>query len=242
MPARCATLAEVLTAVPSLATFGDRASGVATFVGSPAPGDTFVVGAAQLVGVAGARTPGANDWSTDGSLLTQALDFIAALNDPANDFAAFVSASQLAPGLAAVQVTTLGTGAAADLPWSTTAPLLLDPGTTLAGGGYLLGLLLDTACSMISVECWGDKASAGHTYLTAHLATVAGAAGQGGEGGPLTSQGMGAISASWATTGFDASDASFSGTKWGRMYIMLRDSLIVLPLVSSSPQRWGGRC
>jgi hypothetical protein len=67
-------------------------------------GDTTTIGGSPLTAVAGARTPGANDFSiAPTTLAAQAAEIAAAINDPANAFAATLTATSFAP------LTTTGT-------------------------------------------------------------------------------------------------------------------------------------
>lgn len=236
-PYACPTLADLLELYPALGTFGQAASGSLTLAAPAPPGALLTIGSAQLQGVAGPRTPGGNNWSTDGTVLEQADSIVSAISDPANSMG-FLVAHVPTPGLARVELTTLATGPAANLPWSTTAPveLVLDGPLSMTGGDAELLAILSVACSMISLEAWGSKANMGGAYLAAHIATMAGAKGMGGEGGPATSRSLGGLSTSYATIAGDTSSAAFN-SRAGRMYIMLRDSLLILPIVGTGLPR-----
>jgi hypothetical protein len=117
-------------------TGGTEASGTATVVTAPlAVGDAIQVGSIYLVGVAGARTPGSDDFNaslTPASAL--ATEIAAALNDPANTQAGI---SAVAVG-AVVTITASSPGTAGnsiDLVPSTTPPGgITVSGATLSGG------------------------------------------------------------------------------------------------------------
>ena len=229
---QCATLDEILAAVPVLKTFGGVASGSITLALSASAGDTLTIGAAQLTGVNGPRTPGANNWSVDGTALQQTTDLLAALQDPLNEVAAFLTVSQPNPVITQLDVATTVTGPVAATPWSTSNPaaIVLDPLDGLTGGAAQLEFISDYACKMIG-DCWGGKAKAGHILLTAHFAIVSGAPGAGGESGPASSKTIDKISKGYATTSFNTDDAAFASTRYGRQYLALRETVMCLPIV-----------
>jgi hypothetical protein len=101
-------------------------SGTVTVVNAPlAAGDTITIGGVTLTGVAGARTPGADDFDaslgTTGGLATE---IAAAINDVANSFAATVSA---VANLSTVTITSVAPGIGGD-------SITLVAATTPAGG------------------------------------------------------------------------------------------------------------
>jgi hypothetical protein len=67
----------------------------------------------------------------------------------------------------------------------------------------------------------------------AHLLTMAGQSANGSaEAGPVASKAIGAISISYATAAAAAGDESLARTKWGRMYLDLRASVLIGPTVA----------
>lgn len=82
-------------------------------------------------------------------------------------------------------------------------------------------------------QVWGDARSTGHMLRTAHLLTIAGqSAGGSTEGGAVASKAIGAISISYAQAAIAAGDESLARTKWGRMYLDLRASIMIGPVVA----------
>jgi len=107
----------------------------ATITVGPAPGagDTITIGGVPLVGVAGARTPGSDDFDVTAGLSTAAADIVAAINDGANSFAALVTAANVG---AVVTITAVPVGALGNaVTLATNDPVeLAISGSTLEGG------------------------------------------------------------------------------------------------------------
>jgi hypothetical protein len=157
------------------------------------------------------------------------------INDTAAGFASTVSA--LATASTTALVTSQTTGIAGDIAWSTSdvVDIVLDPLTALSGGSDQIDFFLDCACSMINAQCWGSKFECGVIYLAAHLMTVA----TGADAGTASAKTIDKISVTYATTGFDTSDAAFSSTKWGRLYLAIRETILVFPVVGTGlPRVW----
>ena len=88
--------------------------------------------------------------------------------------------------------------------------------------------LLEVAGSMISLECWGTKASNGHLLLAAHLLQLFAGAGGASAGGPVASRTIGKISESYAVA--TQADAELATTTYGQLYLTLRKTLLLLPI------------
>lgn len=237
MAARCATLDELLAVIPEFLSFGGQGNGTVTFPVGVTTGSIVTIAAKDLTGVVGARTSGSDDWSVDGDKITEAASFADAVNDPLNSFTTTATAGVLIEGTPEVLVTSVATGIAGNLPWSTSTPLtiVLDPLANLAGGETILEFFLQCACTMINIQCWGVKASNAHILLTAHLLTIAG----GDEGGVASSKKIDKIQVNFSVASFDTSDAAFASTKWGRMYLALKSTVFVAPLVGTGlPRHW----
>lgn len=87
-------------------------------------------------------------------------------------------------------------------------------------------MLLDIAGSMISVECWGIKASNGHLLLAAHYLKIF--AEENTAGGPIASRSLGKISESYSVA--PQADGELATTKFGLLYLALRKTLFLLPI------------
>ena len=229
MARRCATLTEFLDQVPECRTFGDTSRGTVTFNDQPGAGSkvtitddfTFpsVVGA--LVAVAGA--PAANEYQIGANTTETAANFVTAANLATNAINALVMAESTGA------VVTLGT--AAEGPNSM---FLMDSddvnvvvsGTRMEDGDDMVRHALDCACLAINLDCWRDKASCAHIYLTAHLCSVA----NGEERGLLTAKTIDKISVSFGNV-MAKEAGEFSSTKWGRLFEAMRSTLLVMPLV-----------
>jgi hypothetical protein len=226
----CLTAEAFLALVPAFSAVGGASTGTIEWVATGTAGDTIDIGGVQLTAVAGARTAGSNTWSVDGSDVAEATSFVAAIAD--SDATAIVSAEKTTPTI--VELTTVGLGYDSELALATSAPLVYTlSGDTLTGGSDLLDFQLETTCLMINTSVWGTKAGAAQAYLCAHFMAVATGAG-GGETGATTSRTIAQISQSNASTAFDTSDAAFASTKWGRLYLALRATVINFGMMTSA--------
>lgn len=103
-------------------------------------------------------------------------------------------------------------------------------------GDPILQVWLDVAQDMIPISWWGVKALNGHIFLAAHLYTVAnptGVGGSGGESGPVKTREIDKLRIEYESAGSGSStvDPLLGATKYGRLFIVLRMSLLVLPIV-----------
>lgn len=99
--------------------------------------DSVTIGGTTLTGVSGSRTSGNDDFSVDGTTTSEiATEIIAAINDPANSFAATVNAMAIV-NVVTITANTPGAGGnAITLSVSTTPPGgMTASGATLTGGG-----------------------------------------------------------------------------------------------------------
>ncbi len=230
----CTSIETFLGVLPEFASVGGTSSGTITWLGEGSALDTIDIGGLQLVAVAGARAAGSLTWSVDGNAVAEATSFVAAIGD--SEAADIVTATKTTP--TTVKITTLAHGYDSELHFATSAPLVYElSGATLDGGASLLELQLAAACSMVQASVWKSKTEMGRIYLAAHFLAVATGMG-GGETGVTTSRTIDRISQGNAATAFDMSDAAFASTKWGRMYIALRDSILVMPVTSSRAVGW----
>jgi hypothetical protein len=77
-------------------------------------------------------------------------------------------------------------------------------------------------------DVWGAKFTVGLAYLVAHLMTLS--ISRGGEiAGPLTSETVGATSASYGTSGLTEEEMGTTG--YGQMFVSLRRGIVYSPLV-----------
>lgn len=150
---------------------GVAASGDITATGAPATaGDTFTVAGQQYVGIAGARTPGANDWDVTGvSVTAVATEIAAAINDPLNgtpagSVTALVTATP-AVGVVAIAANAVGT-AGNSIALAEASTSLTVSGAALAGG-------IDSV-SLTAVEANGNAAAVLALYAFGDLTAAAG--------------------------------------------------------------------
>lgn len=89
-------------------------------------------------------------------------------------------------------------------------------------------LWLDVTAGQINISQWGLKASVGHALLAAHALTVS----EGKERGPINQMSIDKLSVVHAAVGTATQlDANYSTTKWGRLFLACRASLIVIGIV-----------
>lgn len=230
----CLTAAAFLALVPDFASVGGPSTGTIVWAATGTAGETISIGGVQMTAVAGARVAGSNTWSVDGDAATEATSFVAAIAD--SDAAEIVTAEKTTP--TAVEVTTIGLGYDSELAFATSTPLVYTlSGDTLTGGSDLLDFQLETTCLMVNASAWGSKAGAAQAYLCAHFMAIATGKG-GGETGATTSRSMAAISQSNASTAFATTDAAFASTRWGRMFLALRATVINFGMLTSSRGGW----
>lgn len=228
----CITLEEFLALTGTeFRAFGAASTGTVDVVSVGAAAQTITIGEVVLTAVAGVRTPGSDDFSlASGTALGVAQSIVDAISDGANSFVAIVKARLETPGVSVVALESVTTGYDSQVPISTSTPLVYAlSGTTLVGGRSVLAQLLEVTCAMLG-DCWGSKRSYGHLYLAAHYATVA----NGGAGGIVSTRSIDKISESYAIGQFFTLDPQYGSTKWGVLYLMLRGTLLRLPVVGRS--------
>jgi hypothetical protein len=228
----CLDVDAFLALCPEFASVGGASVGTIEWLTTGTAGQTISIGGVQMTAVSGARTAGTSTWSVDGDAVTEATSFVAAIAD--SEAADYVTAEKTTPQI--VRVTTLGKGLDSELVFATSSPLVYElSGDTLEGGSDLLDFQLAVACSMVNATRWGSKAGYAHAYLTAHLMTVSGSSGSnGGELGVTTSRTIDRISQANAATSFDTSDAAFASTKWGRLYLALKKTVLNIPMMTGA--------
>ncbi len=223
------TIEAFLALVPEFASVGGPSIGTIEWLNTGTVGDTISIGGVQMTAVAGARVAGSSTWSIDGAAVAEATSFVAAIAD--SEAADIVSAVKTTPVI--VQITTLAEGYNSEIAFSTSDAAVYElSGATLAGGSDLLDFQLSTTASMVNVSTWRGKAGAAQAYLCAHFMAIATGAG-GGETGATTSRSIDRISQSNAATSFDMSDAAFASTRWGRLYLALKATVLRIPMATS---------
>lgn len=224
----CLSVATFLALVPEFSSVGGPSIGTIEWLSTGTVGDTIDIGGVQMTAVSGARVAGSSTWSVDGSAVAEATSFVAAIAD--SEAADLVSAVKTTPSI--VKVTTLGGGVDSELAFTTSDAAVYDlSDTTLTGGSDLLDFQLETTCLMVNASKWGSKAGAAQAYLAAHFMAIATGAG-GGETGATTSRSIDRISQANASTAFESSDAAFASTRWGRMYLALKATVLRIPMAT----------
>lgn len=149
------------------------ASGTVTVGATPlATGDLVVVNGTNLVGTAGVRTSGSDNFSVSGGTVDAiAAEIAAAINDPANTFASLVSAES-ALGVVTVTAVRAGdTGNAITLGVTTVPPgNMVVSGAVLAGGGSAGN---EVALNQVSVQnCLLEASGIGGYQIWSDTANV----------------------------------------------------------------------
>ena len=158
-----------------------QAEGTIT-VTTPAAGATITIGGVVLTAVAGARTPGSDDFDqSSGDPATIAADIVAAINDAGNSFATIATATSLdaVVTLEAVPVGTLGNAVTLA---SNSAVTMAVSGATLEGGSNESALSVSQitadVTAILGLLGWGsltaaavdmDRASVNSALATATL-------------------------------------------------------------------------
>lgn len=224
------TVSSFLSIAGEFASAGQASTGTVAWLGAGVAGQTIVIGPLEFTAVAGARAAGSTTWSVVGTTSAQASSFVAAIAD--SEAADLLTAAKVTP--TSVMLTTLSTGPASELSLETTAPATYEmSGPNLTGGSTLIEFTLNVAASMVNASAWRAKANAATIYLAAHMLAVETGLG-GGETGVITSRGMDRLSTANASTSFDTGDAAMASTRWGRMYLALRKTLLVTPAATSA--------
>jgi len=221
MPQRCATIDELLTQAPEFLTAGSRSAGVLTFASNPAPGDSVTLSTQYGVPIVSETYVAGTDFPIG-----------ADAEETATNFATALATSALAIGTASaevVSITSLSTGPISVLETTSSAASMVWTDPTLVGGDEMVNNILECTCCLINLTVWGQKASCAHVYLAAHFLATAGFGS--GEQGPVSAKSIDKLSLSFATV--MPSDGEFATTKWGRLYSMIRSTLMTLGLSSN---------
>lgn len=217
MAERCATLDELLTEAPELATLGSVSTARLLVDSNPAPGDSFTITDAQATLPTSETYVAGTDFVIGANETETAANIVTALAS-----SSLVNASSIGAG---VYLATKATGPRTLYTLASTAASLVPSSAAMSGGAAYLESLLACTCRMINLACWGAKASCASAYLAAHFALVA----EGEETGPVSSRTLDKLAESYASN--PSSDADFGSTKYGRLYVALRKTLIIAPIV-----------
>lgn len=227
----CLDVTAFLGFLPAFASTGSTSSASIKWLATGTAGQTITIGSVTLTAVAGARAAGSSTWSVDGTAEQEAASFRAAIADSAAS--ALVAASGSGT---TVNLTTVSKGPASLLDLATSDAEVYEL-TAFAGGDDQVRLTLEMTCTMIG-ECWGSKAGMAHAYLTAHFLEVDADK----EKGTVTGRSMNSISHSLTAPSFDAGDAPFASTRYGRLYLALRKTIPVLPMTTAGGYLGGCGC
>ncbi len=111
--------------------------------------------------------------------------------------------------------------------YATDADLLLRVPVTAGVDADLRAAVLLDARRLIndSNRSYDTRTVPAHCYLTAHILTIVDPGTMGGEAGQVTSLKAGEIAASFAAPSY-TTDETLATTKWGRLYMMIRKTVI----------------
>lgn len=221
MPKRCATPAEFLAVAPDFLSVGSKSVGSITLATQPLIGDFVVLSTQYGVPLVEELYEAGTDFAIGATVEDTALNLAAAIDGRA--LASATSSGSL------ITIVSKATGPIGVLVMVTSDPLVFVlSGPTLVGGLSELEFALHCACSMINLECWGEKAECAHIYLTAHILAIVSGAG-GGESGPIERKKIDKIEIQYAASS-STSESDFGSTKWGRLYLAMRKTLFIAPL------------
>jgi hypothetical protein len=213
---RCATLAEFLTQAPEFLGFGSESAGTLTVATNPSPGDSITLATRYGVPIVTETYVADTNYSIGVDETATAAAIAAAI-----DGGVLAAASSDGPVVSILtSVGPLGslslTSDSANLVWGE---------TPMTPGDAQVMFALNCACSQINLSCWGVKADCAHVYLTAHMLAVQ----SGQQSGAVSSKTIDKLSISYANA--TPTNAELSSTKWGRMYMQLQKTVMVLPVI-----------
>lgn len=141
-----------------------QAQGSIVVAGVPAAGETITIGGVVLTGVAGARTPGSDDFDVTGPTSAIAADIAAAINDGANSFTGTVTASAIS---STVILTAVPVGAAGNGITLVTSDAV---NFTLSGGSLTGGVDGNPSYPMVGDSGAGDVGSPRRVFVEIEVA------------------------------------------------------------------------
>ena len=222
MAQRCATVAELVQLDPSISDYGVQDTGTLTVASTPNSGDTLTL--LDEHGVLPVQV-----------VLTAGTDFVIAGTDEetAANIATAINALSITQATAigtVVHVASVATGEDGKISTTSSDASMVWASAALSGGTSGLEDLLDCTCKMVNLETWRTKASCGHSYLALHFLEVSGVNG-GGEAGAIERRKIDKLEIDYAAVAsVSEGDAAFGSTKWGRLYLAMRSTLMVLPM------------
>lgn len=216
-----ATVADVVALVPAAGTLGPASTGSITVISfNVAAGDSITYAGLTLTAVDGARTSGSDNFQGDLGLgvAATAAEILAAIQDPLNSWATVVTGTVAG---AVVSLTTIATGSNS-VGALTSSDLAMMTTTGMTGGDILILTMVNVAASMVNVACWGEKTCDATKFLALHfLASVEG--GFSGAKPTATSIKIKDIGKTYSVA--TPTDALFGSTQWGKMYLMLYETV-----------------
>lgn len=219
MPQRCSTLAEFLAGAPEFLTFGEASDALLTVLVQPSPGDSITMQTRFGVPIVTESLIADTNFDIGANEAATAANIASAINDGALAAASSSGATvAILTGNGPIGSLTLSSSNPAALSWSE---------SPMTPGAHIVQEMLDCVCLQINLECHGEKAQCAHRYLTGHFLAMQG--GGSGEGGAVASRTIDKLAISFATT--TPSDGDLGSTKWGRMYMQLKRTILVLPIV-----------
>lgn len=214
MAQRCATLAELLDTAPEFSSVGPQSTNTLTVTIAAAVGTLTLLDETGILPVQETFTAGV-EWTNGGTPAATATAIAVALSA-----GALVTATAIGD---TVHVASVASGALGLIGSTSSDVSMVWTTATLEGGDVKLNEALACTCLQIQQECWGLKASCGHTYLAAHVLAL-----QTGTGadGTVKKKRIKDLEIEFGTF---VPTSSMDSTRWGQLYQQIKGTLMVLP-------------
>ena len=197
---------------PDFSAYGCPSTGSIAFDGPGLAGDTLTIGTLTATAIAGARAAGSSTWTIGATAADSAANFAVMLSDSL--FSEVVDRTVVST---LVTLSTVAVGYSSLLDVSVTGTASDYTITEFSGGALMVDTVIASVCGIVGA-CFGGQRHLAQYYLTAHM--LAGLKGL--DVGVQTSAAINAISAGFTSTPFGLSDAVYSGTSYGRQFLLVR--------------------
>lgn len=221
MAERCATLAEFLVQAPEFKSVGPVSTGTITVDVQPAPGDEITISNMFVAPPVVETLVADTDFAIGADVDETAANISTALNV---GLPSTLVDSGFLGNIVYLNSKTTGSCTLYGLTTDNAVAFILSS-PTLEGGDAIVDFELECACSQINIECWGIKSDCAHIYLTGHFMAVRTGI---GASGIVNNKKIDQIQVGFAVTA--PSDAELGSTKWGRSYLLLKRTLLILPV------------
>lgn len=211
--AECITTAQFMAFFcPDFSSYGCPSAGSIAFDGTGSVNDTITIGTLTATAIAGARVAGSSTWTIGATAADSAANFATMIADSL--FSEIVDRTVIST---LVTLSTVAKGYSSLLDMDVTGTTSDYTITAFTGGALMADLVIASVCGIVGA-CFGGQRQLAQYYLTAHM--LAGAKGL--DVGVQTSAAINAISAGFTSTPFGQADAVYSGTSYGRQFLLVR--------------------